>query len=74
MHKPADTNQLSTAAQTAARKGDWRTVNACAQEILRRNDGDPMGYFLSGLVESAARRPERAIAAFSRTLQLDPER
>ena len=69
-----ETNQISATARMAAQKGDWETVVTCAQELLRRDDSDPEGNFLTGLVEKAARRPESAIASFVRTLELNPDR
>ena len=69
-----DTNQISATARMAAQKGDWQTVSTCAQEILRRDDDDPEGHFLTGLVEKAAMRSEGAIDAFTHALQLNPER
>ena len=69
-----ETNQISATARMAAQKGDWETVVTCAQELLRRDDSDPEGHFLTGLVEKAARRPESAIASFVRTLELNPDR
>jgi predicted Zn-dependent protease len=69
-----EVDKASSAARIAVHKNDWRTVRRYAQEILLRNNRDAEGYFLSGLVEHAAKRPDRAITAFDRALQLDPSR
>jgi len=66
--------QVSAAARNAVSKRNWPTVDACAREILSKNNNSPEGYFLSGLVEKAADRPEQASAAFTKALELDDER
>ncbi len=66
--------QVGAMARKAAQSKDWATVSACAGEILRRDGASAEGYFLAGLVERAARRPEKAAAAFARALALDPGR
>ena len=67
-------SQLSSSARRAAQAKDWATVNACAREILNKDRKSPEGYFLSGLVEKAARRAERAADAFSKAIALDAGR
>jgi thioredoxin-like negative regulator of GroEL len=66
--------QLSAIARQAVHRKDWATVDRCAQAILARDDASAEGHFLAGLVEQAAARPVRAIAAFSRALEIAPER
>lgn len=56
------------------RRRDWATVQACAAGILRLAPQAPEGLFLLGLTEKAARRPNKAIAAFEAALQADPRR
>lgn len=69
-----DIERLSTAARGAFRKQDWPAMAACAGEILRRDPRSAEGHFLLGLVEKAAQRPLKAVAAFSTALELDPGR
>ena len=66
--------QVSTAARNAAYRKDWATVDACAKEILKHDSLSPEGYFLTGLVEKASRRPVEAAEAFARALELDAKR
>ena len=65
---------LSALARHAVPRKDWATVERCAQAILARDDASAEGHFLNGLAEKAARRPLRALTAFSRVLELDPNR
>ncbi len=67
-------DQLSSAARRAVQAQDWRTVQACAAEILRRDAGSAEGHFLAGLAEKAAQRSAAAIEAFVRALAIDPGR
>jgi tetratricopeptide (TPR) repeat protein len=66
--------RLSATARRAVPRKDWKTVQACAGEILRRNAESAEGHFLAGLVEKTAQHPARAAAAFARALELDPSR
>lgn len=65
---------LSMAGRRAASRKDWATVRQCADGILARSGGDPEGYFLLGLSEKAAQRPNRAVDAFEQVLELDSAR
>ncbi|MDH3305004.1 MAG: hypothetical protein OEM92_07340, partial [Gammaproteobacteria bacterium] len=65
---------LSNAGRQAAAKQDWPTAHACAAGILSRAPKHPDGIFLMGLVEKAARRPRRAMAAFEAVLAIDASR
>ena len=65
---------LSIAGRQAAAKQDWATVHLCANGILKRDENDVEGLFLLGLVEKAAERPKRAVAAFEAVLRRAPER
>ena len=49
-------------------------MHAGAIEILKRDDQSAEGYFLMGLVEKAAQRPARAVAAFETALRIDDNR
>ena len=40
---------------------------------LRENPEDPFGHYLQGLLAEWARRPDLAIAAYSRVVELDPD-
>lgn len=40
---------------------------------LRENPDDPFGHYLQGLLAEWARRPDLAIAAYSRVVELDPD-
>ena len=53
---------------------DWSTVEVCANSILQRAPQDPEGYFLLGLFERASQHPRRAVEAFERVLEVDPQR
>jgi len=66
--------QLSAAARHAVSKKNWAMVNTCATEILAKDAASPEGHFLAGLVAKASNRPDEAVAAFSRTLELDANR
>mgnify|MGYP001823036558 FL=1 len=66
--------QLSAAARHAVSKKNWAMVNTCATEILAKDPASPEGHFLAGLVAKTSNRPEEAVAAFSRTLELDANR
>ncbi len=66
--------QLSAIARRAVQANDWATVSACANKILNQDKKSPEGYFLSGLVEKAARRTKKAAAAFSQAISLDARR
>ena len=66
--------QISQAARQAVQMQDWSTVNACANEILRRDETLSEGHFLSGLFERVSQRPAMAAEAFEKALSLDPER
>lgn len=66
--------QVSAAARGAASRKEWATVGACAIEILKHDSANPEGYFLSGLVEKASNRRDRAVEAFAKVIELDEER
>jgi len=66
--------EVSAAARQAVSRKNWATVAACAREILEKDDADPEGHFLSGLVAKAASSSEEAIASFTRALELSAER
>lgn len=66
--------QVSAAARKAVSRKDWATVGACAIEILKHDSSNPEGFFLSGLVEKASNRRERAVEAFSKVIELDSDR
>jgi len=67
-------SQLSGLARRAAQASDWVTVGACARKILKQDNKSPEGYFLSGLVEKAAGRSDKAIKAFTKALNLEAGR
>jgi len=66
--------QVSITARKAVQARDWSTVRACAKEIIGRQRDNAEGYFLQGLAEKAANRPEQAIKLFSRALGFDDRR
>jgi len=66
--------QHSATARRAIESRDWRTVGACASEILRCDRNSAEGHFLAGLVEQARQRSRGAEAAFCRALELDSSR
>ena len=47
--------QVSAAARNAVSQGNWSTVDACARELLGRDDENAEGFFLTGLVAKAVR-------------------
>jgi tetratricopeptide (TPR) repeat protein len=65
---------LSAKARRAVQAQDWHTVASCAGEMLRQEPNSAEGFFLTGLVERVQRHPQRAIQAFERVLELNPER
>lgn len=66
--------RLSATGRRAVETQDWSAVESCANAILLRDQDNPEGHFLLGLVENAARRPVRATQAFARALELDSQR
>ena len=50
--------QVSATARNAASKRNWATVDACAREILLKDETSSEGHFLSGLVAKATNQPE----------------
>lgn len=69
-----DFARISAIARKAARAGDWPRVAAGARQLLQQNRHSPEGWFLTGLAEQAAGRPQQAIAALVRALRLDSGR
>jgi len=70
----SEISAISMTARRAVRVQDWRRVEACANEIIRRDATNPEGHFLAGLVHKIAQRPGRAMEAFERALALDDRR
>ncbi|RPH97500.1 MAG: sulfotransferase family protein [Lysobacterales bacterium] len=66
--------RFSRAARRAVENRDWATVIACASEIQRLDPDNAEGWFLGGLAVKVEKKPLKAIAAFEKTLQLDPRR
>lgn len=66
--------KLSTAARQAVQTQDWHKVDTFASLILAADEQSAEGYFLTGLVEKARRRPRKAASAFERALSLDSGR
>lgn len=69
-----DTQQISAMGRRAVEAQDWAAVETNANALLLRDELNPEGHFLLGLVEKASGKPVRATAAFARALELDPER
>ncbi len=67
-------SKVSAIARRAAQARNWKTVSACAGKILQQDRKSPEGYFLSGLVDKAARRAEKASDSFTKAITLDAER
>ena len=65
---------ISAKARRAAQARDWRAVQAGAREILQLDRQSPEGWFLAGLADKAAGRPQQAADAFARALKLDAGR
>jgi len=70
----ANLTKLSQQARFYVQRRDWAKVYALAQEIIAINKNEPEGYFLGGLAEKAAGRVNLAITAFTRALNLAPQR
>ncbi len=70
----SEIENLARAGRSAAAGQDWATVHVCADGILKRSPQNAEGLFLLGLVEKAAQRPLRAIAAFESVLARDETR
>jgi tetratricopeptide (TPR) repeat protein len=66
--------EIAGYARRAVQAQDWQTVARSADEILRHDENSAEGHFLWGLVERIQRRPQKAIQAFERVLEIDPER
>lgn len=66
--------RLSTIARQAVRAKKWPAVRHCAQEIIKIDNQNAEGWFLSGLVAKNTGRTDTAVDAFSRALALDSER
>jgi predicted Zn-dependent protease len=66
--------QLNLLGRKAAQARDWKTVEVCANELLRLSSSNPEGHFFKGLVEKAAQHPSIASEAFEKALSLDPAR
>jgi Flp pilus assembly protein TadD len=65
---------LSHRARSAAQARDWRTVQSCANTIVRQYPADPEGHFLAGLAQRGLGRPAEAIRSFEQALRLDAAR
>ena len=66
--------EVTAYARRAVQAQDWQAVARSANEILRLDDNCAEGHFLWGLVERVQRHPKKAIQAFERVLEVDPER
>lgn len=66
--------RISEIGRRSAQKNDWDRVRQCANEILLHDSNSPEGHFLMGLVEKAWQHPRKALAAFKRALDINPER
>jgi len=71
---PNELSHISAAARRAVQSQDWATVDACANEILRRDEKSAEGYFLAGLVQRTLNKPVKAVQAFEQALKLDTSR
>jgi tetratricopeptide (TPR) repeat protein len=71
---PRDIARISAAARQAVAAGNWAAVSAAAREIVGADRTNPEGWFLAGLAEKAAGRPQKAMDAFSRALRCDAGR
>ena len=69
-----NSQQLSLQGRKATQARDWRTVDDCANKLLRLNPSNPEGYFFKGLVEKASQHPNIASEAFEKALSLDSAR
>ena len=70
----AHLSQLSATARRAIQARDWATVSACAGRIIKQDIKSPEGYFLSGLVEKAAGRANKARDNFLQAISIDAGR
>ncbi len=66
--------RLGATARRAARAKNWTLVRDCTREILKQDKRSSEGWFLTGLLENAAGQRQKAVAAFSRSIQYDPRR
>jgi tetratricopeptide (TPR) repeat protein len=67
-------SRISVTARRAVKYQDWSTVDACATEILRRDNSSAEGYFLAGLVQRAMNKPAKAAQSFRKALDIDADR
>ena len=66
--------RLGAIARRAVPARDWATVKNCAREILRQDNSNAEGWFLSGLYEKAAGHSNPARSAFGKALRFDSTR
>jgi hypothetical protein len=57
--------RLAATARKAARAKNWALVKSCSSEILKHDQHNADGWFLTGLLEKAGGRHPQAAAAFS---------
>ena len=74
MNQVANFTQLTAMARRAVQAGDWATVSTCARKLVKRDKKNPEGFFLTGLVEKAFQRTNKAEAAFRKAISLDARR
>jgi len=67
-------SRIAATARKAAHAGNWTAVSNCAREMLRLDKRNPEGWFLTGLLEKAAGNQQKAVGAFSKSLQFDAKR
>ena len=66
--------QLSINGRRAISYGDWKMVNTCALEFIRREPSHPEGYFLKGKFEKSDKQVINATRSFEKALSIDESR
>lgn len=66
--------QLGQKARHAIATNKWVVVKQCARQILSLQNDNADGWFLTGLVSLAERQRSTALNAFTKSIQLDPQR
>jgi len=69
-----DVKEVLDKAQSAWRQGDLKTAEAEAERAAALAPKDGMVYIVQGRILADAGKPEKAVAAYSRALELDPSR
>ncbi len=65
---------LSQKGRLATQQNQVQVLQDCALEIIKLDEKEPEGHFLNGLFFKRTEKPVKAADAFSKVLQLNPDR